>query len=78
MESGFTYNNVHCETMKCYYVPNAEDRWFNDGEFNVYDTDVAWKHGGYYYGNRLKNRTFSVKCYFEEITIAEREDIRQW
>lgn len=76
--SGFTYNGVHCSAYKVDYIPNAEDRWFADPEFDVYSTDVSWKNGGYYYGSSVKVRNMTLKCYFEEITIAEREDIRKW
>lgn len=76
--SGFTYNGVHCSTYKCEYVPDGSARWFEDAAFKVYDSDVTWKHGGYYYGNRVNIRQFKLKCYFEEITVAEREKIRRW
>lgn len=76
--SGFTYNGIHCSAYKVDYIPNAEDRWFADPEFEIYSADVSWKHGGYYYGNRVKVRSIVLKCYFEEITIAEREAIRKW
>lgn len=76
--SGFTYNGIHCSTYNIEYIPDAADRWFSGADFDVYDKDVAWKHGGFYYGNKAKNRVFSLKCYFEEITIKQREDIRKW
>ena len=76
--SGFTYNGVHCSAYGIDYIPDAEDRWFRGADFDVYDADVSWKHGGYYYGNKAKNREFNIKCYFEEITVKQREDIRKW
>lgn len=76
--SGFTYNGTHCSTYCVYYIPDASDRWFEGPDFEVYSKDVTWKHGGYYYGNKAKNRVFSLKCYFEEITTKQREDIRKW
>ena len=76
--SGFTYNGTHCGTYGIEYIPDAEDRWFEGTDYEVYDTDVSWRNGGYYYGNKVKNREFSLKCYFEEITTKQREDIRKW
>ena len=76
--SGFTYKGIHCSTYGIDYIPNAEDRWFKGADFDVYDKDVSWKNGGYYYGNSAKNRVFNLKCYFEEITVKTREDIRKW
>ena len=75
---GFTYNGVHCSTYGVGYIPDASGRWFDGAKFDVYETDVSWKNGGYYYGNRAKNREFELRCYFEEITIKQREDIRKW
>jgi predicted phage tail component-like protein len=76
--SGFTYNGTHCSTYNVDYIPDADDRWFAGTDFEVYDKDISWKNGGYYYGNKAKKRVFSIKCYFEEITIKQREDIRKW
>lgn len=44
----------------------------------MFEEEVTGRDGGYWYGNRAKIRTFSLKCYFEDITIATRERIRQW
>lgn len=75
---GFTYNGIHSSTFGLYYIPDAEDQWFNDAEYDVYDNDVDWRHGGYYYDSKAKNRTFTIKCYFEEIDVAKRQQIKQW
>lgn len=75
---GFTYNGIHCSAYNVYYVPDAEDKWFKDPEYEVAKKDVAWRNGGYFYGTYAKIRTFQLKCYFEEIDIATREKIRHW
>lgn len=75
---GFSYNGIHCSSYGVYYVPDADARWFKEAEYEVYRKEVAWHHGGYMYGAFAKIRTFTVACYFEEITIATREQIRQW
>lgn len=75
---GFTYNGVHSSTYHVDYIPDAHDRWFEGTDWNVYETDVAWHDGGYYYGNAAKIKTFTLKCFYEEITIRQREDIRKW
>ena len=78
MESGFTYNGTHCSAYGVGYIPDGGDRWFSGADFDVYSKDISWRHGGYYYGNKAKIRTFALKCYFEEITRAQREQIRAW
>ena len=76
--TGFSYNGIHSSMFGLYYIPNADDKWFGDPEYDVYDIDISWKHGGYYFDSKVKNRTFSIKCYFEEIDIATRQRIKQW
>ena len=75
---GFTYNGIHCSTFGLYYIPDENDRWFNDPEYDVYGTDVSWRNGGYYYDSKAKTRTFTIKCGFEEIDVATRQKIKQW
>ena len=75
---GFYYNGTHSSEYHVDYIPDASDLWFTGNDFDVYDTEVAWHHGGYYYGNSVKKRTFTLKCFYEEITLKQREDIRKW
>lgn len=76
--TGFTYNGVHTEDLGLYYIPTRDDLWFADPEFDVYDNDIDWRHGGVYYDSKAKVRTFTLKCYFEEIDVARRQAIKQW
>lgn len=76
--TGFTYNGIHCSAFGLYYIPTKEDLWFQDPEYDVYSEDVDWRHGGYYYTSKAKVRTFSLKCYFEEIDVAKRQVIKNW
>ena len=76
--SGFTYNGIHSSQFNVEYIPVAEDRWFAGPEYKLYEKDIEWMHGGYHYGNKVNIRKMDLKCYFEEITIAQREKIRKW
>lgn len=75
---GFTYNGIHCSEFGLYYIPTREDQWFSDPEYEVYDADVDWRHGGFYYDSKAKVRKFVIKCYFEEIDVATRQAIKNW
>lgn len=75
---GFTYNGIHSSRYGLYYTQSAEEKWFNDPEYDVYGEDIDWRHGGYYYGCKAKVRTFTIKCCFEEIDIATKQHIKQW
>lgn len=75
---GFTYNGVHCSTYGIEYLPDPSARWFDSPEFQLYKKDINWRNGGYYYGNSVEIREIRLECYFEEISIATREQIRKW
>lgn len=75
---GFTYNGISSSLYGCYLAEDASDIWRPDAAFTVYDEDPAWHDGGYYYGNKVKARTFTLNCYYEDITIETREKIRRW
>lgn len=78
MARGFTYNGIHSSKYNCYYIPDANDRWFASPEFEVYSKEVPERAGGYGYGTRTKIRSLTLKVYFEDITIGTREKIRSW
>ena len=75
---GFTYNGVQSSAYNVYYIPDPAARWWRESEFETYKKDVAWRHGGYWYGATANIREISISCYFEEIDVATREQIRQW
>ena len=76
--SGFTYNGVHCGDLGLDYIPSKEDLGFSDPEFDVYEKDIEWRHGGVYFDSKARIRTFALKCYFEEIDVARRQAIKEW
>ena len=75
---GFSYCGIHCSKYNIGFIPDAKDRWFKSPSFTLYEEDVSGRDGGYYYGNNVKIRKFTLKCYFEEITRETREEIRNW
>lgn len=76
--SGFTYNGVHSSAYGVEWIPNADDKWFQDAEFENYDIEAGWHHGGYYFGSFAKTRKITLKCFFEGVTVPMREGIRRW
>lgn len=76
--NGFTYNGIHSSVYHVDYIPDASDLWFASPDWDMYDSDIAWHHGGYYYGNAVKNRDFKLKCFYEEVNRKKREDMRKW
>ena len=78
INSGFYYNGTHSSEFHVEYIPDASDRWFEGTDWEIYQKEISWHNGGYYYGNAAKVKTFTLKCYYEEITTKQREDIRAW
>lgn len=75
---GFTYNGKHSNDFHCYFIPDETDNWFASPDFEVYESGDTGKDGGYFYGTRTKVRSFDLKCYYEDITLAQREALRRW
>lgn len=76
---GFTYNGKHCERdMFVRYIPKESEKGDLMGDYEVLDQDRSWYPGGYYYKAREKARTFSLPCFYEELTRKQREDIVKW
>lgn len=75
---GFTYNGIHCNDLGIRYVPDETERGDFFSPFEVIDTERAWNDGGEYFKTRIKSRDFSLSCYYENITYAQREKIIRW
>lgn len=75
---GFTYNGIHSSTFNCYYIPDESALFDTKADFEVYDSEPAWQHGGQYFGTRLKSRTFSLSCFFEDISQETKEKMMLW
>ena len=46
--------------------------------YTVDDMEREGSDGGFYIGNQVKPRDFSLDCYVEEITAEQREGLMQW
>lgn len=60
------------------YIPDAAARGDFFSDFDVLDMERAWSSGGEYFHSRVKTRVFELSCYYEEITIKQREAIIRW
>lgn len=78
MAEGFRYNGVHIEDMHCQYVPDADVRGDVMGAYTVHDEDMDGRNGGVWFATTVKPRVFNLACVYEEITLAQREEILNW
>lgn len=60
------------------YVPDPIERGDFQSEYDVLDLERSWNAGGEYYHSRVKTRTFNISCFYDEITVAQREAILRW
>lgn len=75
---GFTYNGKHSSSMGVYFIPDATERGDQYADYEVLDFERAWRPGGEYFHTRVKTRVFNLSCYYEDITIAQKEAIIRW
>lgn len=75
---GFTYNGVRSDDMKVIYVPDASARGDFFADYEMIDMEKSWNDGGECYKPRIKSRKKELDCYYEDITIAEKERILRW
>lgn len=75
---GFTYNGKHSSSMGVYFIPDANERGDFQPDFEVIDFERSWHSGGEYLHSRTKTRVFNLSCYYEDITIEQREEILRW
>lgn len=75
---GFSYNGLHSSLFSVYYIPDESALFDDQADFEVFDEEPNWRDGGVYYGNRVKQREFSLSCYFEDVTREQKEKINQW
>ena len=75
---GFTYNGKHTSEMNVIYIPGDTERGDFFADYTVESLDRVWFPGAEYFYTRTKARTFSLSCYYNMITYAEREQILKW
>lgn len=64
--------------MGVFYIPDPNDRGDFYADYDVIALERTWNAGGEYFQSRVKTRVFELSCYYEEITIAQREEIIRW
>lgn len=63
--------------MNCTYVPSSTERWLLP-PYATISSEVTERDGGYFYRARQNIRTFSLNCFFEDITERQLRRIAKW
>ena len=75
---GFTQNGIHSSEMKVYWTPDASERGDFFSEYETLDMERSWIPGGEYFHTRVSSKKKELECYYEQVTLAEREKILKW
>ena len=75
---GFSYNGIHCEELGLTYVQNVVDRLLSVPAYKPTTKTVTAHPGAYWYENTVSQRDFTLECVYEDLTVAELEEILRW
>lgn len=75
---GFTQNGIHSSELKVYWTPDAQERGDFFSEYEILDLERSWIPGGEYFHTRVTSKKKELECYYEQVTLAERERILKW
>lgn len=76
---GFSYRGKNIGDFgEIYYAPDASERGEYALPYKVDEQEINGRDGAYYYGNHVEPREFVLRCYYEELTQRDKEDIMHW
>lgn len=76
---GFSYRGKNIGDFgEIYYAPDASERGEYALPYKVDEQEINGRDGAYYYGNHVEPREFVLRCYYEELTQQDKEDIMHW
>ena len=78
MYGEFSFNGRSCTEFGLHYIPSASDRWLSSVPWKAMKETVTGRHGAYYYGQTADVKTFTLECFFEEVTEERLEAIERW
>ena len=76
---GFSYRGKNIgEFGDIYYAPRESERGEYALPFDVSEQKINGRDGAYYYGNHVEPREFTLRCFYENLTQQNKEDIMHW
>lgn len=76
--NGFSFNGKHCSEFGLFFIPSPANRQQSVPDYDIIESTVTGREGGYYYRSQTKIRDFSLECYFEGISIETFEKMMVW
>lgn len=76
---GFTYRGRHISSFgEIIYAPNEDERGDIAVDYSIEDDEIQGVNGGYLLSNWAPPKKFDLRCYYEEITNAQRNALLRW
>jgi len=75
---GFSFNGHHCSEYGLTAVSDGMSQQMLFSNFENKTAEVSGKDGAYYFGVKIKPRTFSITIVFDNMTSANKKSITQW
>lgn len=76
--SGFSFCGRHCGDFGVWYTPGDARLNTRIPAFDIETVEIPGRHGGYYFGNKVKPRVFTLPCFFEDEPEAAWPAIQHW
>ena len=75
----FTFNNINSSTYNCFYINNGEDLVFPVfPQFSDQKSSPLFQQHSYYLGTSIEDKTFSLECACDNITIKTFRQLQKW
>ena len=72
MYVSFSFCGTDVITLGLHYAPENQNTYvFNPGEVAANTQSFEGRHGGYYYGETVKPKVFTLRCYYEDMAVDE-------
>lgn len=72
MSGGFSFCGIDCGDLGLEYAPSMQDMYvFREGTYGVHEEAFDAHHGGFYYGNTVKPKDFTLRCIFQDTEVLE-------
>lgn len=64
--AGFRFCGQHSSMLGVWYVPGSDILRPQIPAYDITTVEIPGRHGGYYFGSKVRPRIFELPCYIEE------------
>lgn len=74
----FSYCGISCEELGLVYIPDAKGRATDEADYSAITETITGRTGVNWYGNTVKERSFTQECFYEDLSAGDIEAISRW